>query len=526
MPIQPVSFAQFKRSAALGRYVPFVKRVDVFEDPLKIYRCLRDGRSPSVLLESARISQKTGRYSFIAKNPFLIMEAMGSRISLSSFGQKEVLRGDPFQILRRILDQYASEPKPGCPPFTGGAIGYFGYEAKNYVEPTLTRRVKEGAMLPDIYLLFFDEGLALDHEAQALYFFVNVQAGKNLTQSYRYGSERLARLERDFKKKWNDADYAGHVSQGVHGREGGRFLFQNRMVGLERFRPLLDSSLTGGEFIEKVDRIQRVIREGEIFQANLSQRFSFPLDEDPLEVYEKLRVVNPSPFFGYLDALDFQILSGSPERLIKLEDRRLETRPIAGTRMRGKNKKADDALSMDLILSPKERAEHIMLVDLGRNDMGRVAEYGSVSVDEMMVIENYSHVKHIVSNIRGVLRHGLDAVDAFKAFFPGGTITGAPKIRCMEILDELEPIERGPYTGSLGYFSFTGNMDFNIIIRSLIAKEGIGFMYAGAGIVADSVPQKEYEETLYKAEGLLTAVFGEAQIRSFFARCGVASRAS
>lgn len=526
MLIQPASFEEFKRSAVLGRYSPFIKRVNIFEDPLKIYRCLRDGRSPSVLLESATISQKTGRYSFIGKDPFLIMEAMDSKISLSSFGQNEVLRGDPFQILRRILDQYASDPRSGFPPFTGGAIGYFGYEAKHYLEPTLTRSVKEGTMLPDVYLLFFDEGLVLDHEAQALYFFVNVQAGKNLTQSYRYGSERLARLERDFKRRWNGVGRAGHVSQGAQGRRGERFSFQNRMVRFDRFRPMLESSLTGDEFVEKVNRIQRYIREGEIFQANLSQRFSFPLEEDPLEVYEKLRSVNPSPFFGYLDALDFQILSGSPERLIKLEDRQLETRPIAGTRMRGKNKKADDALSMDLILSPKERAEHIMLVDLERNDLGRVAEYGSVSVDEMMVIENYSHVKHIVSNIRGILRHGLDAVDAFKAFFPGGTITGAPKIRCMEILDELEPIERGPYTGSLGYFSFSGNMDFNIIIRSLITKDGVGFMHAGAGIVADSVPQKEYEETLYKAEGLLTAVFGKAQIRSFFARCGVASRVS
>ena len=521
MQTNPVSFTEFKRHASYGRYMPILKRIDYFEDPFQIYRAFREEGSPSVLLESARVAEKTGRYSFIAKNPFLTLKANDSLITLDTFGESETLRVEPFSLIDQILRQFSVEPREEFPPFVGGAIGYFGYEAKNYLEPTLSRRSKENLGLPDVYLLFFDEGLVLDHEARSLYFFVNVKAGRDLARSYHYGFDKLTRLEQDLKKKLNlkkrlPREYFSNTSN------RGRSLSEKK----RRFSPLLESSLSASEFIEKVSHIQRDIREGEIFQANLSQRFSFELDQDPLDVYKKLKTLNPSPFFGFLDAVDFKILSGSPERLLKLEDGRLETRPIAGTRARGKDEKEDTKLSMDLILNPKERAEHIMLVDLERNDLGRVAEYGSVSVDEMMVLENYSHVKHIVSNIRGTLRRGFSAVDAFKAFFPGGTITGTPKIRCMEILDELEPVERGPYTGSLGYFSFTGNMDFNIIIRSLIIKDNTAYCHAGAGIVADSIPQKEYEETLYKAEGVLSAVFGKKETRAFLSKRGAASRIS
>ena len=519
---QPASFTDFKRLVHPGGYCPFLKRIDFFEDPLEIYRVFKDEDSPSILLESARVSEKTGRYSLIAKNPFLILEAKDSYVTLSSFGEKESLQGDPFNVIRQILDTFHSNSLPGFPACTGGAVGYFGYEAKNYLESTLPRSVKESAGLPDIYLMFFDEGLLLDHHERALYFFVNLKTGKDAARSFKIGGEKLARLEKDFKKRWEQRKKMVPESS----RRLAHFSFENRMTREEGSKPVLESSLSREEFTGKVKQIQQYIREGDIFQANLSQRFSFSIEKDPLEVYKDLRSVNPSPFFGFLDALDFQILSGSPERLLKLENGALETRPIAGTRARGKNEKEDKALSMELILSPKERAEHIMLVDLERNDLGRVAEYGSVSVDEMMVLENYSHVKHIVSNVKGVLKKGLTATDAFKAFFPGGTITGVPKIRCMEILDELEPVERGPYTGSLGYFSFTGNMDFNIIIRSLIVKNGTAYLHVGAGIVADSVPQKEYEETLYKAEGLLTAVFGKKETRAFFQKCGVASRTS
>ena len=503
MPQTPVSFADFKRFTSPGLYCPLVKRLDFFEDAFKIYRCWRNEKNPSVLLESARITSKTGRYSLIAKDPFMVLEAKDSEVVLSSFGEREVLRGDPFQITRRILKQFTSKTLEGLAPFTGGAIGYFSYEAKNYLEPNLSKSAKEGMELPEVYLLFFDEGLILDHEEKALYIFTNIKIGRDPRRSYSYGLRRLDTLERNLKRSWKNRQ------AGLPTIKNKRFKFETRAADDEKSGQKLLSSLNREEFIEKVKRIKCYIRKGDIFQANLSQRFSFELEKEPLDIYENLKEINPSPFFGYLDAVHFQIISGSPERLLKLEKGILETRPIAGTRARGKNDKEDKALSMDLLLSPKERAEHIMLLDLERNDMGRVAEYGSVTVNEFMELENYSHVKHIVSNVQGILSNGLEAIDALRAFFPGGTITGAPKVRCMEILDELEPVERGPYTGSLGYLSFTGNMDFNILIRSLVVKNGHAYLQVGAGIVADSIPEKEYEETLYKAEGVLSAVFGK-----------------
>ncbi len=527
MPIQEMVFSDFKRFAEGRASCLMTRRLNCFAEPLTIYRALRNEKIPSVLLESARLSQKTGRYSFIGRNPFLSLAAWGPEITLNSFGVKEVFHGDPFQITQRILDLFPTDPQPGLPPYTGGVIGYFGYEAKNYLEPTLPRSLKEAPGLPDAYLLFFNEGVVLDHEKQAVFLFTNVKTGKDLRKSFNHGAKSLDTLENDLKH----GQPAKAVSPPKRFSDPGqtprsRFYFHDDARDNRHQRSFLESSLSREEFIQKVKAIKRIIRRGDVYQANLSQRFSFVLEKEPLDVYKNLKTVNPSPFFGFLDAVDFQIISGSPERLLKLEDGVLETRPMAGTRARGKSKKADQALSMDLILNPKERAEHIMLVDLERNDLGRVSEYGSVCVDEFMVVENYSHVKHIVSNVRGVLKKDLNAVEALKAFFPGGTITGTPKIRCMEILDELEPVERGPYTGSLGYISFTGNMDFNILIRSLVIKRKTAHLQVGAGIVADSIPEKEYEETLYKAEGLLTAIFGKKETRAFFAKRGIVRRVS
>ncbi len=286
------------------------------------------------------------------------------------------------------------------------------------------------------------------------------------------------------------------------------------------------SSMRKDEYEEAVRRVQKEISAGEIFQANLSHRFEFALPQGAREAYGRLREVNPSPFFGLFEGGDFEIVSGSPERLLRLCGRALDTRPIAGTRKRGKDWKQDEALGEELLLSEKERAEHIMLVDLERNDLGRVCEYGSVHVDELMVVEDYSHVKHIVSNVRGALRRDLDALDALAAFFPGGTITGAPKIRCTQIINQIETLPRGPYTGSLGYFSFTGEMDFNILIRSLVVKDRVATLHAGAGIVADSNPSKEYYETLHKAEAVLEAVFGAEKVGHFFRERGLAARVS
>ena len=491
---------------------PFVKKSSFFDDPFQIYRRLRgEGGAPSVLLESARTSSKMGRYSLSARNPFLIFESKGSVVTLRGLENSQNSVTDPFEALRDLLRRFAISPQRGFPPFCGGVVGYVGYEAKNLIEPSLTQKAIDDIRLPDIYFLFFDEGIILDHEKEESYFFANVFSERNPKKALKKAAAKVDRLEKDSR----DISITRRKTECVR-----------RIGGLEGRCDGIEHSFSRRGFMNAVLKAKEHIREGDIYQANLSQRFSFPVEADPLEIYSRLKEINPSPFFGILDAVDFQIISGSPERLVKCQDRVVETRPIAGTRPRGKTAAGDSAIALDLILNQKERAEHIMLVDLERNDLGRVCEFGSVSVDELMAIEDYSHVKHIVSNVRGDLREGLDAVDVLKALFPGGTITGAPKVRCMEIIDDLEPVARGPYTGSLGYLSFTGNMDFNIIIRSLVLKEQKGYLQVGAGIVADSVPRKEYDETLYKAQAIFAALFGKDQTAAFLRKCHVAAGVS
>lgn len=418
----------------------------------------------------------TGRYSVAAFEPFLIFEAKGRKVQIRRRGKPpERSIQDPFEALRSLLAKHAFSTEERRLPFCGGALGYVGYEAKYLIEPGLPDSAKEGMNLPDLYFMFVDSGIVWDHERAEMRLFAGSKA------ELKKWRKKIVSFSSETKKRSKTSI----------------------------MRPILRASLDKQSFMESVRSIKKLIRKGEIYQANLSRRLDFPVKEDPLQIYARLRRINPSPFFGYLDSGTFQILSGSPERLLKLDSGNLETRPIAGTRSRGRDEREDAALEKALLLSPKERAEHIMLVDLERNDLGRVSEYGSVRVDELMAIENYSHVKHIVSSVRGRLKKGCDAIDAFKAFFPGGTITGAPKVRCMEILDQLEPVARGPYTGSMGYFSFMGDMDFNIIIRSLVVQAGRGYLQTGAGIVADSIPKKEYEETNHKAKAVLQAVFGK-----------------
>lgn len=476
-----------------ARRSPCVKKVDVFEPPVEIYRRFADLKSPSILLESARASASTGRISIIAKNPFLVFESKGRRIRLSMRGNIETLEGDPLDKLGELLARFSFPAGGAFPSFAGGAAGYFGYELKNLIEPSLRQTAIDDLGLPDIYLSFFGEGLVVDHEARCVYLFSDA------------GSKGLSSLEASFREALSGP--------------GARLSRRRPAPTNDAQSAEILGDLSRQSFIRKVKKIQTYIRQGEIFQANLSQRFRFTVSGPAFRIYEQLRQINPSPFFGYLDARSFQIISGSPERLVKLENGMIETRPIAGTRARGRTRSEDLALSRDLLLDEKERAEHIMLVDLERNDVGRVAEYGSVRADELMVVEDYSHVKHIVSNVRGTLREGLGAVDVIRAMFPGGTITGAPKVRCMEILDGIEPVARGPYTGSMGYVGFNGDMDLNIIIRSLVVKNGKAYLQTGAGIVADSVPEKEYDETLYKAEAVLKSIFGEERTGAFFARC-------
>ncbi len=444
-----------------------------------------------MLLESARLSPRFGRYSLVATKPESVFRYRDGKAALRSPGGSDrIINGDPFKALEELLCREKAVRVDGAPPFAGGAVGFVGYEAKKLIEPSLSCYAREDLGLPWMYFLFLHQGVIFDHAS-----------GETILFSSEGGKSALEACEKSLR-----ADLSRSRP------------FMLKKSHSSRALPKLVSSVSRRGFTGMVMKAKERIRRGDIYQANLSQRFTFPLPMSADAVYERLKQVNPSSFFGMLDAGDFQILSGSPERLLKLEGRRLETRPIAGTRPASRDRKKDRASSLELMLSEKERAEHVMLLDLERNDLGRVAEYGSVAVDELMALEEYSHVKHIVSNVRATLKPGLGAVDAFKAFFPGGTITGAPKVRSMQVIDELEPVARGPYTGSLGYFSFTGDMDFNIIIRSLVIRDGLAHLQVGAGIVADSDPEKEYDETLYKAEAVLTAIFGPVQTRALLRR--------
>jgi len=470
------------------------KRSDWFSGPWELYRALAS--PPSVLLESARVTLSTGRYSILGHKPFLIFRYENGHLSLSgpNLKEKRFATNEPFNVLKSLVRLHAVGPTPGLPPFPAGAIGYLSYECKDQLLPRSGSRLRGEAVVPEMYFLFFDHSIVWDHQEHCLFFC----------------GERPEDLERECRDALLRA-----VSRPLP------FLAQE-----EGEAPDIRCSMRQEEYEESVRRVQVEIAAGEIFQANLAHRFEFALPQGARAAYGRLREVNPSPFFGLLEGGDFDIVSGSPERLLRLDGRVLDTRPIAGTRKRGKDFKQDEALGAELLLSEKERAEHVMLVDLERNDLGRVCEYGSVHVDELMAVEDYSHVKHIVSNVRGALREDLDALDALAAFFPGGTITGAPKVRCAQIIDGIETVPRGPYTGSLGYLSFTGDMDFNILIRSLVVKDGVSTLHAGAGIVADSDPAKEYHETLYKAEAVLQAVFGAEKVGQFFRERGLAARVS
>ncbi|MHB8481980.1 MAG: anthranilate synthase component I family protein [Nitrospiria bacterium] len=443
---------------------------------------------PAFLFESARENPITGRYSFLGSDPYLTLEARQNEVVVRKKGKfAEILKSDPFSCLKPILDRFDLSRPPGLPPFFGGAVGFFSYDLCRYFE-RLPLQPRDGIGFPDFFLLFVDTVIVFDHMEKT---------GKVI---YFPSPEDLS------EKEWKSLEKTG--------KEKVSRYFENLESPLPIppvpfiFRPLsIFPADLKKAFQEKVLKCKEYIRAGEIFQANLSQRFTVsPINTSPLSLYEMLREINPSPFSSFLDAGEFQIVSSSPERLVSLSQGRLNTRPIAGTRPRGRDPLEDAKLASDLMANEKERAEHMMLVDLERNDLGKVCEFGSVDVDDFMGLEYYSHVIHIVSNITGQLKKGKGWYDIIKAVFPGGTISGVPKIRAMEIIDELETVSRGPYTGSLGYISFSGELDLNILIRTLFLKNGNGYIQTGAGIVADSDPEKEYEETIQKAHALFKAM--------------------
>lgn len=441
----------------------------------------------SFLLESVKGSRATARYSFVGTEPFLVLRTKGQRGEIHRQGSHQILQESPLTILKNLLDEFSIPKSEGLPTFSGGAVGFFSYDIGRFFEK-LPRLGLDDLDCPDLLFMFTDTVIAFDHEQKT------IQIIYTPPKSHVLHTDRKALLEKGLSK-------IARIEEQLAGSIQSRLPKSNSTLTAHP-----DSNFTKEQYIKMVLRCKEYIAAGDIYQANLSQRFSVPFDQDPWLLYKVLREINPSPFAGFLQMEDLYLVSASPERLIRLQEGLLETRPIAGTRPRGENPPEDREMRMELLSNEKERAEHLMLVDLERNDLGKVCRYGSVQVNEFMVTERYSHVMHMVSNIRGELSPGKHSLDVIRAVFPGGTITGVPKVRCMEIIEELEPVVRGPYTGSFGYISFADELDLNLIIRTFVIKNGRAYIQVGGGIVADSEPELEYKETLYKAEALLRAL--------------------
>lgn len=468
-------------------------------DVFGLYRRIATGRNPSFLLESGKGGPATSRYSFLGADPFRRLRGSPHLWKLTSLDRSTIVQEDAFSGLSKmILGNRISKPD-GLPPFIGGAVGYFAYDLVRGFE-TLPSLATNDISLPEMDFAFFDLIAAVDHRTDTIFGIFCPPLERFLAEPreklYFEGCDRLAEFQ---------ARLAGAPAS-------------ERDSDLSTHPPMsLVPEQSREEYMRRVRRCQEYIASGDIYQANLSHRFTLVWDAPSdsrnrlndaltLELYRRVRAVNPSPFSGLLRFDEMALICCSPERLVRVQGRQAETRPIAGTRPRGATKSEDLRLTEELVTNAKERAEHLMLVDLERNDLGRVCEYGSVCVDEFMSIEQYSHVSHLVSNVSGTLRPWTTGFDVIRALFPGGTITGVPKIRCMELIEELEPVRRGPYTGSLGYLSWSGDLDLNIIIRSLVMLGDRGYLQVGAGIVADSIASKEYDETLHKADAFFTAL--------------------
>ncbi|MBZ0093052.1 MAG: anthranilate synthase component I [Sulfuricellaceae bacterium] len=474
---------EFKQLASQGyNRIPLsLETLADLDTPLSVYLKLAN-RPYSYLLESVVGGERFGRYSFIGLPAKTRIEVRGRRIALmDENGVAEQLDSDdPLAYIQSYLKQIRVPQRPGQPRFSGGLAGYFGYETIRYIEGKLACADKPDAIgAPDILLLLSDEVAVVDNLSGKLHLIVYADPAQ--PGAYGRGMVRLDELRRQL----------------------------SRPVSIPATQPAAAATAVSefGEegFKQAVEKAKRYIFDGDIMQVVLSQRISQPYAASPLSLYRALRALNPSPYMFYYDLGDFHVVGASPEILVRLEDDTVTVRPIAGTRPRGKTREEDAALADDLLADPKELAEHLMLMDLGRNDVGRVAQTGSVRLTENMVIERYSHVMHIVSNVDGKLKPGMSAMDVLKATFPAGTVSGAPKVRAMEIIDELEPTKRGVYAGAVGYLGFNGDMDVAIAIRTAVVKDGTLYVQAGAGIVADSVAENEWIETRNKARAVLRA---------------------
>lgn len=492
---------EFLSEIKKGMIPPLYKEIPYLE-PYKVYElytenCLNSKKN-TVLLESSKGNFKIARYSFIGFDPFMIFRLKDQRIELHGITDdlKTFATHKPLRILKEVILNYPQRVDEEIPPFQGGAIGAFSYDFVRYIEK-IPKTGIDDLKTPDAHFLVINTVISFDHYRKKAWVVLSPGSQEIIGKGMNFNSIDWARVYDEADEKLYN------ISQ----------IIQSNLFRLENFHENFTNKtnkteiiyeMSKEQYMDIVRRAKEYIAAGDIFQANLSQRISAYIgNKDTWQIYKTLRKINPSPFAVYADFGDYYVVSSSPERLIRVLDNIIDTRPIAGTRPRGINTTEDEAMRKELLLNEKERAEHIMLIDLERNDIGRVSKYGTVKVDELMITEDYSHVIHIVSNIRGILQEGKTCLDVLRATFPGGTITGVPKVRCMEIIDELEPVLRGFYTGSFGYISFGGNMDMNIIIRTMIIKDKFAYVQAGAGIVADSDPEREYYETLKKAEALI-----------------------
>lgn len=475
---------EFIKLAKNGNLIPVYKEILAdFDTPLSSFLKIYDGKY-AYLLESVEGGQRLGRYSFLGCNPSLIFTSKGPKIQVIESGKKKafVTEKDPLYEIESIMKRYKFVPNKNLPRFCGGLVGYMGYDMVRFFEDIPDKNADELKMYDSVFALT-DTMLIFDHVERVIKILSNAHVKGGAASAYDKAVAKILALEKKLKKPVNYT----------------KSKRKDKNIKIE-------SNMAKSEFEKNVEKAKRYIKCGDIIQVVLSQRLKTNITAKPFDIYRALRSINPSPYMFYLHFGDMKLIGSSPEILVRTEDNVVEVRPIAGTKVRGHDDTEDDKLIKSLLNDPKEKAEHIMLVDLGRNDIGRVCKFNTVKVPELMRIEKYSHVIHIVSDVTGDLKKDKNIFDVVRATFPAGTVSGAPKIRAMEIIDELENTKRGPYAGGVGYFSFSGNQDFCITIRTIVVKGNTAYVQAGAGIVKDSRPAKEYQETLNKAKALIKAI--------------------
>jgi len=483
------TYSEFEKLARRSNLVPVYRELNAdLETPVSVYLKLR-GQGESFLLESVEGGEQLARYSFLGVEPARVLTLRGSEVMIrdGAVVERSELNGrDPFDVLRGFIAPYHAASVPGLPRFSGGIVGYLAYDMVRHIE-RLPQTARCELDLPDAVFLLADTVVAFDHVKHRTLVIANAHAGDDLRAAYDNAVEHIERV-------------VARLDQPV----------PVSLPALPGQGYDIQSNVSPEQYAGMVRRAQEYIAAGDIFQVVLSQRFVRETDAAPFSIYRALRRLNPSPYMFFLDLGQMQFIGSSPEVLVRLEAGMAQLNPIAGTRPRGADAESDERLEQELRADPKERAEHVMLVDLGRNDLGRVCEYGSVRVSDLMYVERYSHVMHLVSRVTGKLRRGLDGFDLLRATFPAGTVSGAPKVRAMEIIEELEGTRRGPYAGAVGYVGFHndegGNMDFCITIRTIVQQGRRAFVQAGAGIVADSDPQREHQECVSKARALAEAI--------------------